>query len=150
MKALTIQDPWLWAITEMDKRIENRTWKPPLSIIGQTIALHVSKKPDPAGIGSIYRITDKIVTVEYRFGKVVATAKVLGWIDTNCHTASSPDLLKHLSDKWLFGPIGWVLGDVQKVNPVDCKGALGLWDVPAGIFGMIAPTFSNNASSGRK
>lgn len=134
MRALTIQDPWMWAITEMDKRIENRTWKPPLSAIGKTIALHVSKKPDPAGIGSIYRITNKIVTVEYRYGKIVATAKVLGWIDANCQTASSPELLKFMDDKWFFGPIGWVLDDVKKVNIVDCKGALGLWDVPSGLL----------------
>lgn len=26
MKALSIQQPWAWAIVKRDKRVENRTW----------------------------------------------------------------------------------------------------------------------------
>jgi hypothetical protein len=139
LKALTIQNPWLYAITDLDKRIENRTWKPPASIIGKRIALHASKQPDPAGIGAIYRITNRIISVILPYGKIVATAKVLGWIDANCQTASSPELLELMNDRWFFGPIGWVLADVEKVDPVDCKGALGLWDVPENVLRMLVP-----------
>lgn len=39
-----------------------------------------------------------------------------------------------LDDKWFFGPIGWVLEDVQKLEePIPCRGMLDLWDVPQEI-----------------
>ena len=49
MKALSIKQPWLYCITDLDKRIENRTWKPPGWVVGQRIALHASKGFDERG-----------------------------------------------------------------------------------------------------
>ena len=48
MKALTIKQPWAWAITHGTKRVENRTWKPPFHIIGQRIAIHTSVRIEKA------------------------------------------------------------------------------------------------------
>ena len=43
MKAITIWPEWVWAIFFLDKRVENRSWRPPDSLIGQRIALHAGK-----------------------------------------------------------------------------------------------------------
>lgn len=70
-------------------------------------------------------------------GAIVATAAILGWVD-NSGVASGPNLAHHLDSKWFFGPIGWVLYDVEKlVKPVPCRGALGLWDAPEDVYRMF-------------
>lgn len=124
MKALSLKQHWLYAITDLDKRIENRSWRPPNHIIGQTIALHASKKIDINSKAEIYRISDGIV-VPYNTPKgcIVATAVIADYIvegETN--------------DKWFFGPYGWILEDVTKLRkPIPCRGALSLWQVPDDI-----------------
>ena len=118
MRALSIKQPWLYCITDLDKRVENRTWKPPDWIIGQRIALHSSKK-----MGDLVAASDiagfKLSTVanDMPLGAIVATARVDGWID-------------FLDSKWFSGPVGWILSDVVKLHePVPHRGRLGLWEV---------------------
>jgi len=45
MKAITLWPEWAFAIARLDKRIENRTWEPPRSLIGtgEQIAIHAGK-----------------------------------------------------------------------------------------------------------
>lgn len=38
--ALTLWPEWAWAIANLDKRVENRTWAPPISMVGKRIAIH--------------------------------------------------------------------------------------------------------------
>ncbi len=40
LRALTLRAPWGTHIALSGKRIENRTWHPPRSIVGQRIAIH--------------------------------------------------------------------------------------------------------------
>lgn len=44
MKALTLWPEWAWAVCFLDKRVENRTWKPPASLIGQRIGIHAGAR----------------------------------------------------------------------------------------------------------
>lgn len=137
MKALSIKQPWLYCITDLDKRVENRTWKPPDWIVGQRIALHASAKMDDHGgkIAAARLAGNQIQGVIHTIplGVVVATVTVVGWINSD-GAASYPELTKYLDDKWFFGPFGWVLDDVQKIEkPVRCRGRLGLWDVPTAV-----------------
>lgn len=43
LQALTLMCPWAHAIAYWGKNIENRTWTPPRSLIGQCIAIHAGK-----------------------------------------------------------------------------------------------------------
>lgn len=119
MKALTIKQPWLYAITDLNKRIENRTWKPPEWIIGQRIGLHASREDDLSGFAAFRDITGVDAPHDLPRGCIVSTARVVGFCN-------------HSEDDWFVGPYGWVLDDISKVfpGPVSCRGALGLWDVP--------------------
>lgn len=142
MKALSIKQPWLWAITNLDKRIENRTWKPPLWIIGQRIALHASKQYDNAGRMAIKEICGTIPLAKYELslGYIVATAKITGWVNERGFGTGLGLFLPStlIDDKWFFGPIGWILEDVQLLDePIPCKGALRLWNVPQEIAQVI-------------
>lgn len=40
MKAITLWPEWIWAILHLEKRVENRSWRPPRGFAGQRIALH--------------------------------------------------------------------------------------------------------------
>lgn len=137
MKALSVKQPWAWAITDLDKRRENRTWKPPRWIIGKTVALHASKNDDQHGYSAIKKITDGIAPpMDLPRGVVVATFKIAGFEDANDLNPFTDDF-----DKWLFGPYGWILADVQKLpEPIPCRGTLGLWDVPQEILSGIVVT----------
>lgn len=149
MKALTIKQPWLWAITDLDKRVENRTWKPPQWIIRKHIALHASKSDAPNGVIDVEEIGDCLVPSSIPRGAIIATARVVGWVSDSGFGVGigllSPNSI--IENKWFFGPIGWVLEDVQKlIEPVPCSGQLGLWDVPNDLLPKLSARPSNKAN----
>lgn len=119
MKALTLRQPWAWAVTAGHKRIENRTWPPTLGP-GEVFAIHAGAAvPAAADVDTVReRLRGRAaVPDEFVRGAIVAVARVSGTV-----TASS--------DPWFTGPIGWVLEDVVPlVEPIPCRGLLGLWPV---------------------
>lgn len=142
MKALSIKQPWLWAITDLDKRVENRTWRPPADVIGERIALHAGKTSDWAGYMVLYRIIDRRAPSPLPHGAIVATATVMGWVSDkpyeNCCIYNHVDIAACLEDRWYFGPFGWLLDEVRKLpEPIPCRGWLGLWDVPLELLEMV-------------
>lgn len=133
MKALSIQQPWVWAILEKGKRLENRTWKPPWSVIGQRIALHASKMPDKAGYAVLAERLGEFVGGQPR-GAILGTAIVA----SSCERAEAFRLHGIQARDWWAGPVAWVLRDVQQLpEPIPCRGHLGLWEVPEEIVRRI-------------
>lgn len=125
MKALSIKQPWVYAITDLGKKIENRTWFAPSTIINKTIAIHASKKPDRSGFSAIFDICGTQIEEDLVYGAIVATARVI-------------DVTQFSSDPWFFGPVGWVLSDVQKLlKPIPCRGQLGLWTVKPDVMTQV-------------
>ena len=57
MKALTIWRPWTWAILHLPERhrkgVENRTWAPPTTVLGERIAIHAGLHFDAEAIDFI-------------------------------------------------------------------------------------------------
>lgn len=143
MKALTIKQPWAWAIVNGTKRVENRTWKPPFDIIGQRIAIHTSARIEKAELlaytelGAWLEPTVNTLPV----GCIVCTAIVVGYsvMEGNRLVQQSKGAQGYnpYTDPWFCGPVGWLLADVRKVAPLPCKGALGLWDMPAEMVELI-------------
>lgn len=126
MKALSIRQPWAWAILHAGKRIENRSRA---TTYRGEILLHVSKgctqRDLNAGIDLIEQASGRKLgsfairdlADMTRRGGIVGRARIV-----DCVVAShSP---------WFVGPFGWVLADVEPLPFVACKGALGLFDVP--------------------
>lgn len=152
MRGLTLIQPYASAIflPEPDRKdVENRTWPPPASILGQRIAIHAGvKKPDPA-----WGLPDGIdfgPLDELPRGSILGTARVVGALDRRSPIGAGwigrrvflPELTA-LGDRdrgrlcildssrWWVGPVGWLLDDVRACAvPVACKGAMGLWTVP--------------------
>jgi hypothetical protein len=123
MKALTIKQPWIYAILRDGKDIENRSWQ---RTFRGWVALHASARPEcHATFPMPHRIPD------------------LGTLDYSaiCGLARVTDIVTKSRSKWFWRPndgsvnYGWVLKDVTALKkPIPCKGALGLWKLPPPIF----------------
>ena len=123
MKALTIKQPWVHAILQEGKDIENRSWQRKFR---GWLALHASAQPR--------RDAD--------FPRGVCVPD-LGTLDYSaiCGVARVVDIVTKSRSKWFWRPddgstnFGWVLAEVKVLTtPIPCKGALGLWDVPPKVL----------------
>ena len=127
MKALTLWRPWTWAICHPSpkaKRVENRTWSPPRSLIGQDLAIHAGRRYDGAdACRFIARILGELPPVQAHCREgIVAVARLAG-------LRFPPS-----NDPWLVGPVGWLLDNVRVLpRPIACKGAQGLWTLPPDV-----------------
>lgn len=143
MKALTLIQPWAWCITHSDKRVENRTWEPPASLLGERFAIHAGKASVDEAIVCRLACEDIEVPEELPRGAIVGTARLIGIArDLGALTVApgvdSHVVTAHAFDRWWIGPIGWVLGGVFRLRePVPCRGAQGLWTVPAEVLARI-------------
>lgn len=129
MKALTLIQPWAWAIEHLGKRVENRTWAPPPRLVGQRIAIHAGKKYDEEDARWLAENFD-FSEIDCAHGVIVATARI-------ARVVTSADHLPENQRVWFFGPFGWVLADVQPVAELACRGAQGLWDVPSEFLPLL-------------
>jgi hypothetical protein len=128
IRGLTLIRPWGWAIAHGGKDIENRTWKPPANMMGQWLAIHSGKKYDEAAASWIedLTITPPIPEdAEDQSGVIVAVARLA---EVRTESPGNP---------WFVGPVGWVLRDVQPIDPVPCKGAQGLWPLPPDVLTLV-------------
>jgi hypothetical protein len=153
MKALTLTHPWPWAMVELPeaaaKRVENRSWEPPRKLIGQHIALHGGRLPSGAKLAEVRAdalyIENEIL--EDGIGDPALTAEDLSDDDVRdlClpglfAVARLAEVVTHSDSPWFFGPFGWVLDEVTRIDPpVPHTGAQGLWEVsPAALAQLRA------------
>lgn len=135
LSAITLWRPWSDAIARGPKRVENRTWPPPSTIIGKVVAIHAGKKYDAGN----WPMPDFSPPSKERSPiGIVGVARIVGAVASpvNYHVASGihqQRILDALDDEWFAGPWGWVLQDVVAIEPVECQGAMGLWRVPPSI-----------------
>jgi hypothetical protein len=157
VKALSIRQPWAWAILHAGKRIENRDWRSchyrgPLLIHaakGCTRQEYDDAVCDMAKHGLIYTTgihggdpraplipwltgatndwTGPLERNLYR-GGIVGVCNLVGVIDRNGHTFGAQGV--DIDRRWFSGPIGLVLADIRPLPFVPLKGALGFFDVP--------------------
>jgi hypothetical protein len=124
MKALTVQQPWAWAIAHGGKDVENRTWS--TSHRGP-LAIHAGKSYDRATDGLVAGLAGvaALPTLSTVRGAIVAVAHLAG-VHIYGHCQCSP---------WAaWGQYHWVFADVQPLaEPIPHKGALGLWTVDAAL-----------------
>lgn len=125
MKALSIQQPWAWAILYAGKNVENRTWAH--NYRGQ-ILIHTGKKFDHngyawmienKGILGLSEIMPSIGFPETYF----KTGGIVGVVTIK-------KMVRSLEwSPWMFGPWGWVLENPEPIEFVPCRGKLGLFDI---------------------
>lgn len=142
MKALSVMQPWASLIVggplpqENPKRIENRTWDPPRSMIGQRFAIHASKKLDELAFHEL--LDDDFHDFPYRTPRefprsaIVGVATLAGFIRHD--SIFAPRELPADQERWWSGPVAFLLSDVIRIDRIDgIRGALGFWELPAQI-----------------
>ncbi len=118
MKAISIQQPWAWAILH-GKPVENRTW--PTRTTGPFL-IHSGKKFDHEGFQWLLQHRE-LLTAEiphrdnFRMGGIVGRSTIVDCVDYH----PSP---------FFFGPWGFVLEGSIPTGFVPCRGQLGFFKVP--------------------
>ena len=152
MRALTVKNPWAWAIARGGKDVENRTWQPPCWL--DQLAIHAGALSgwDKAGEESPYvnlawqrymgppsTLNRWMGTRNVELGRdnplIVSSAVVaVAEVDTchhdgNCHLFPAFHEGTGRCSAWAArGQWHWHLANVRPLpEPVPCKGALGLW-----------------------
>lgn len=134
--AVSIRQPWVHCIFECGKRVENRTWRFGLHMLGETVAIHASKKMDVMD-GRMAAMMlggfDASVLDTLPLGAIVGTAKLSGYVTTD--TVWPREYSGVAASDWFVGPVGWILEDVKPLaHPVPCKGKLGFWRIPHDVL----------------
>jgi hypothetical protein len=149
VKALTIRHPWPWAICHWGKDVENRTWQPSAGLLkpGDKLAIHAGKmvpsielRKSFEGMREMGAIDDdtKMPTMDDLRGQESSIVAVVLFWGTQ---------LDHISP-WFCGPVGWCLnGLVVLPKPVPCRGAQGLWNVPADVLEKMREQFRKGTIS---
>nr|WP_210422062.1 hypothetical protein [Rhizobium sp. ACO-34A] len=121
--ALSIRQPWTWAIVHAGKPVENRDWKPNnpgLKFRGR-VCLHASAGMTRAEYADArhFILSIGIPNVpafeELRRGGIVGVTTIIDVVTTH-------------DSEWFFGPVGLVLKDTRPVAFIQVKGALGFFD----------------------
>lgn len=154
LHALSLYDPWLWAIDSLPadkaKRIENRPWPPyPWIRRHRWIALHVAQRFDDEG--ARHRVAELSGQVppsrdtsemRARRGKITCFARVDGFLfpadaQTDMGVGSMPLAVRPW---WFREQFGWLIGEVHKLaEPIEARGLQKVWRVPVPTAAKVAP-----------
>lgn len=129
MRAISVRQPWAWAILRAGKNIENRTWKH--DYLGQ-IAIHASLRHDTTGEAYLNEIgVAQPHPMSLVYGVVIGIVTV-----TDCVPVDKVD---SQSRRWAFGPWCWVLQNPIAISPISCRGKLGLFEIDDSVFAPTPP-----------
>jgi hypothetical protein len=120
MLALSIREPWIYAILHLRKNVENRTW--PTKVRGR-ILLHASKQFDYDGYRWIENEMGYILPEKdmFELGGIVGSVEITDCIKYHDSGKKIPS--------WFFGPYGFILKDPELINFILYKGQLGFFEV---------------------
>ena len=126
--ALSVRQPWSWAIIHAGKNIENRTWR--TGFRGQ-VCIHAAKgmtnrewddamefidQAFPVPLSANHgRRASAIHSKEAKRGGIIGTVEIVDCVDQS----DSP---------WFFGGFGFVLRNPRPIDFIPVKGALGFFD----------------------
>lgn len=138
--ALTLTQPWAGLVASAVKRIENRTWRPPVAMIGKRFAIHASREIDEDVVSELllfgleeqpsWRTTSGIVGVATLDDFVRSEHGVLELIRRG--------RLPEGQEKFWIGPVAFVLTDIVLFDdPVPCKGQRSFWTMPPDIRSKV-------------
>ena len=134
MRALTVRQPWAWAIFHAGKDIENRSWSNRHTL--GTIAIHVSGNSDP--------IDELPRNVRRPEKQALVRGAIIGVVDV-------AQVVERSRSRWFSGPLGWVLKHPRRLSkPIKCTGRLGLWNMSSKVERQLERQFGCRSKARRK
>ncbi|WP_269582005.1 ASCH domain-containing protein [Roseibium sp. Sym1] len=132
--ALSVRQPWAWAIIHAGKDIENRSWQAfnhGLNHRGR-VAIHASKGMTRAEYDHAANFIRNLghpcpLPADLQRGGIIGSVEVV-------------DAVKESASPWFFGPRGLVLREPQPCEFIPCKGVLGYFQWRAtGKTNLVRP-----------
>lgn len=129
IKALTIKQPWAWAIAAGHKDVENRSWTTPYR---GPLAIHAGKSFEPDDIAICQSVLIELGVIESAAERVgdrhlLATGAVVAVVDL---VDVCTDLRCRCSVWAGVGQKHWRLANVRALEvPVPVRGRQELWDI---------------------
>jgi hypothetical protein len=117
MKALSVCQPWAWAIVHGLKRVENRTR--PTRHRGPLV-IHASRSRRYLGQDYSHLLAGLPPVEELDFGALVGVVEVVGCVRVE----------EVAGDPFATGPWCWLLARARPIRPVPFRGQVGLFNVP--------------------
>lgn len=132
--ALSVRQPWAWAICHAGKQHENRSWgswNHHLKRFRGPLAIHASSGMTRT---EYQEAADFMVKIgrecppagDLIRGAIVCTVEVTGWVRTS-------------HNPWFMGPGALVLERLQVIDPIPCSGALGYFEWREMLTDAVAP-----------
>lgn len=124
-RALSIRQPWAWAIINAGKDIENRSWR--TSFRGPVCIHAAQATPNDEFVAARDFISSLKIRQGYlrhpmpQWRTAIAKGGIIG-------TAEIVDCVEESASPWFMGPFGFVLANVEPVPFIYVKGALGFFD----------------------
>ncbi len=164
MKALTLTQPWATLIALLEKQIETRSWA---TTYRGPLAIHAAQGLTPVGgkeglLQLCRREPFRSVLLQHGYlgtpslprGAIVAVCELVNCVPTAGSRPGSggpkyADWVHDLTDQerafgdYTAGRYGWLLANIRPLSrPIPCRGAQGLWDVPADVQAQLAEATS--------
>lgn len=121
-KALSVRQPWAWAIIHGGKDVENRSWQAMNHGLNQRgpIAIHASKTMGKGEYEDAARFMESIgitcpPAIELQRGGIIGETEVV-------------DIVKESESPWFFGPRGLILANAKPCDFIPVKGCLGFFN----------------------
>lgn len=114
MKAISIKQPWSWAICNAGKDIENREW---YTSYRGNILIHASKTIDSYGYDFL-----NFRNISPPSRKTILKGGIVG-------VATIVDCVTESNSEWFSGKYGFVLNNQKPVDFIQCKGQLGIFNI---------------------
>jgi hypothetical protein len=134
MKALTIKQPWAWAIIFGGKDIENRSWR---TRYRGALLIHA---------GAAYRADASMPR------RIRAPARDKLEFSAIIGVVELKDVVEKSRSPWFQGEYGFVLAEPRPLKPpIPCSGRLGLWTPSAAQLRLVTARLRKHrsAASGR-
>ncbi len=129
MKAITLRQPWAWAIINAGKDIENRNWK---THFRGRVAIHAATgmtRGEYDWACEYIRGVDRGIRIpayeDLERGAIIGSVEIV-------------DCVQDSDSPWFTGKYGFVLARPRRLRePIPCKGALSFWNVSPDIEARI-------------
>ena len=115
MKALSLKQPWAWAVVNGYKHVENRTRR---TNFRGPLLIHASRVVDPYGFQFLWELG-----LHRKLPDDLATGALVGSVEL-------VDCLKESNSQWAFkGHWHWMLARPREYRtPIECRGSLGIFE----------------------
>lgn len=114
-------------IKENIKKIETRSWK--TNYRGE-IYIHCGLTKVNMKDERIKKLVSLLKDKSMNYGNIVLKAKLVDciYMDDDFISLVKKDKNEYLSGRYEVGRYGWVLDDIEVIEPINAKGQLGIWN----------------------